>query len=63
MSPYELMRVAQMLYRFGYISYPRTETTQYPENYDYLETLRQLSDSKWGYFVRKILKVGGVGGI
>lgn len=43
----------------GYISYPRTETTHYPENFDIVSTLKQLSPSPdWGADIRDILSGG-----
>ena len=58
-GPQHCMQIAERLYTQGYISYPRTETTHYPENFDLKGTLRQqLSNSIWGSSVRELLEVG-----
>ena len=36
MGPKECMVYAERLYLKGYISYPRTESTTYPQHYDLL---------------------------
>ncbi|XP_045539457.1 DNA topoisomerase 3-beta-1 [Papilio machaon] len=59
MGPHHAMQIAERLYTQGYISYPRTETTSYPENFDLIGALRQQQGSnKWGEEVRALLANG-----
>ena len=45
LSPYEASRDAQKLYMNGLISYPRTKSTKYSENYDFKSTLEMFSNN------------------
>ncbi|CAG0884439.1 unnamed protein product, partial [Darwinula stevensoni] len=59
MGPHQAMQIAERLYTQGYISYPRTETTQYPANFDLMGTLKVLErGSDWCEAVRDLLKQG-----
>ncbi|VDK79923.1 unnamed protein product [Litomosoides sigmodontis] len=56
LSPVQTMSIAEHLYTRGFISYPRTETTAYPSNFDFSEALRhQQNDSRWKHIVKELL--------
>ena len=60
-GPHQTMQIAERLYTQGYISYPRTETTTFSDNFDVKETLRMLQNSReWGKQAYEVLERGPV---
>ncbi|MEM4509707.1 MAG: type IA DNA topoisomerase [Pyrobaculum sp.] len=50
--------IAEELYRRGYISYPRTETTIYPHTLDLREVLEELTSSEYKKYATFLLERG-----
>ncbi|KAI8379543.1 DNA topoisomerase [Radiomyces spectabilis] len=58
-SPSECMSIAERLYMQGYISYPRTETSKYPENFDIQSIVaEQTQHPLWGDYCKDLLQQG-----
>lgn len=56
-GPYQAMNVAEHLYISGYISYPRTESTSYPDTLNFIQLLKvQEAHYDWGSYVSDMLR-------
>eukprot|EP00878_Enallax_costatus_P033145 GHUV01036535.1.p1 GENE.GHUV01036535.1~~GHUV01036535.1.p1 ORF type:complete len:508 (+),score=89.61 GHUV01036535.1:521-2044(+) len=58
-GPAQAMAVAERLYTSGYLSYPRTESSAYPPNFDIQGTLSsQVRHPIWGEYAGSLLQQG-----
>ncbi|KAL4442252.1 hypothetical protein ABPG74_009270 [Tetrahymena malaccensis] len=46
-GPHDAIQIAESLYLLGFITYPRTETTKYPNEFDFKQVLNAISNSKF----------------
>ncbi|KIY99766.1 topoisomerase (DNA) III beta, partial [Monoraphidium neglectum] len=52
-------KIAERLYTSGYLSYPRTESSAYPENFDLQTALRaQARQPLWGQYAQAVIAAG-----
>ena len=61
MSSHNAMGIAERLYLQGFLTYPRTETTSYPKNFDFkylVKGLSEYSDSRISNFANNLLTKG-----
>ncbi|KAF9376415.1 DNA topoisomerase [Podila verticillata] len=55
----EVMKAAEKLYTQGWISYPRTETDQFDNNYDLMALVqKQTENGTWGRFAQRLVEGG-----
>ena len=56
MTSHQVMTVAEKLYTKGFISYPRTETDQFPGDFDLRGLVqKQVQDGNWGTYAQALL--------
>lgn len=59
MGPHHTMQIAERLYTQGFISYPRTESSRYPPNYDFRSILTSHKKHPiWGSYVQSLNQEG-----
>lgn len=59
MSAQETLRIAETLYLSGLTTYPRTESTDFSENFDFKEVLKEhITHPEWGEFARNLFTNG-----
>ena len=56
---HDAMKIAESLYLRGYITYPRTESTNYSQNFDFNSAIKCLSSHPtYGKYASTLLKDG-----
>lgn len=56
MSSHDTMKIAEHLYLRGFITYPRTESTNFSSNFNFKEILSQhQSHPDWGNIANRLL--------
>ncbi|OQV16355.1 DNA topoisomerase 3-beta-1 [Hypsibius exemplaris] len=59
LAPHHTMQLAERLYTSGYISYPRTETSSYPDNFDLKAVAQEIGKTNmYAGIVQGILQKG-----
>jgi len=60
LGPDDSLHVAEHLYLKGILSYPRTETDKYPENFDLEETVQSMANPSlpWAQFGERLSQTG-----
>ena len=59
MDSQTVMKVAEALYTKGWISYPRTETDQFPRDFDLHSLIqKQAQDNTWGAYAQGLINGG-----
>ncbi|ETI22040.1 hypothetical protein G647_06111 [Cladophialophora carrionii CBS 160.54] len=59
LSSQQVMTVAEKLYQKGFISYPRTETDQFPQGFDFNAIIqRQTQGNPWAQFAQHLVNGG-----
>ncbi|CAK8990534.1 DNA topoisomerase 3-beta-1 (DNA topoisomerase III beta-1) [Durusdinium trenchii] len=60
LGPDDALHVAEALYLKGILSYPRTETDKYPENFDLEGTVRSMAEPNlpWAQFAQQLATSG-----
>jgi len=50
----QYLKIAESLYNQGYISYPRTETDQFKDDFDLNSLIQiQTNNNRWGNYAQK----------
>ncbi|OII73131.1 DNA topoisomerase III beta-1 [Cryptosporidium ubiquitum] len=58
-GPFQTLNIAEKLYLSGFTTYPRTETSRYPKNFDIKSTIAMFKNNPiWGSYSSEMLQKG-----